>query len=153
MEKLTHIQKRCLHLTSPLTPGNGSVQLTQQSPQQTPCPGEEVVYECTVPGNLLRWRIPGESGDRLVAEGIAELDLFGYRSTAGVYDVTNNCFNSTLTFSAQNGISFICRTGDQSMSESVTVAVQGMYSWVYMFVVNPNYLLLKNWSWGERVSG
>ena len=111
------------------------------------------MYECTVPGNLLRWRIPGETGDRLVDSTFAEVDQNGFRSTAGVYDATNNCFNSTLTFSPQNEMSFICRTGDHSMSESVTVAVQGMYSWVYMFVVNPNYLLLKNWSWGERVSG
>lgn len=112
------------------TSGLNGVQLTQQSPQQTPFPGEEVMYVCTVPGNLLRWRILGETGDRLVAERVTEIDQNGFHSTAGVYDVANNCFNSTLTFTAQNGISFICLTADQSMNESVTVAVQGVWSWM-----------------------
>ena len=89
---------------------------------------------CTVPGNLLRWRILGETGDRLVAEGTADIDQNGFRSTPGVYDATNNCLNSTLTFSAQNARSFTCLNSDQSMSESVTVAVQGTYVVLGIFV-------------------
>ena len=112
--------------TSLFTPGISGVQLMQQSPQQTPCPGEEVVYACTVPGNRLRWRISVETGDRILESSSVEVDQNGFRSTAGVYDVANNCFNSTLTFSAQNGTSFTCLNRDQSMSESVTVAVQGI---------------------------
>jgi len=81
---------------------------------------------CIVPGNRLRWRISVETGDRILESTSAEVDQNGFRSTPGVYDVTNNCFNSTLTFSAQNGTSFICLNRDQFMSESVTVAFQGM---------------------------
>ena len=113
--------------TSLPTPGVSGVQLTQLSPQQTPCPGEEVVYGCTVPGNRLRWRISVETGDRILESTSAEVDQNGFRSTAGVFDTANNCFNSTLTFSAQNGTSFICLNRDQSMNESVTVTVQGMW--------------------------
>ena len=87
---------------------------------------------CTVPGSILRWRIPGETGDRLVDSASAEVDQNGFRSTAGVYDAANNCFSSTLTFSAQDGRSFTCLTSDQSMNESVTVAVQGMYSGIHV---------------------
>ena len=113
--------------TSPPTPGISGVQLIQLSPQQTPCPGEEVVYVCTVPGNRLRWRISVETGDRILESTSAEVDQNGFRSTAGVFDAANNCFNSTLTFSAQNGTSIICLNRDQSMSEPVTVTVQGSY--------------------------
>ena len=111
--------------TLPPTPGVSGVQLIQLSPQQTPCPGEEVVYLCTVPGDELIWRIQGENGDRITDSSSAEVDQNGFHSTAGVYDVANNCFNSTL--SAQNVKSFICLDRDQSMSESVTVSVQGMW--------------------------
>ena len=122
----------CMLLSPPLLhlqlhAGISGVQLTQLSPQRTPCPGEEVVYLCTVPGDELRWRLPGENGDRITDSSSAEVDQNGFRSTAGVYDVANNCFNSTLTFSAQNETSFICLNRDQSMNESVTVAVQGMW--------------------------
>ena len=89
---------------------------------------------CTVPGNLLRWRIVGESGNRLVDSTSIEVDLNGFRSVAGVYDTVNSCFSSTLTFSARDGISFTCLTSDESMNESVTITVQGMLSWVYMCV-------------------
>ena len=113
--------------TSLPTPGISGVQLTKLSPQQTPCPGEVVVYLCTVPGDELRWRISVETGDRITDSSSVEVDQNGFRSTAGVYDVANNCFNSTLTFSAQNGTSFTCLNRDRSMSESVTVSVQGMW--------------------------
>ena len=113
--------------TSPPTPGISGEQLIQLSPQQTPCPGEEVVYLCTVPGNRLRWRISVETGDRILESTSAEVDQNGFRSTAGVFDAANNCFNSTLTFSAQNGTSIICLNRDKSMNESVTVTVQGSY--------------------------
>ena len=102
--------------------------VTQQSPQQTPFPGEEVVYMCIVPGHQLHWRILRETGDRLMDANSADVYQNGFRSTAGVYDVANHCFNSTLTFIAQNGIYFICFTADQSMNALVTVAVQGMWS-------------------------
>ena len=85
------------------------------------------MYLCTVPGDELRWRLPGENGDRITDPSVAEVDQNGFRSTAGVFDTANNCFNSTLTFSAQNGTSFICLNRDQSMNESVTVTVQGMW--------------------------
>ena len=81
---------------------------------------------CTVPGNQLRWRLEGENGFRLVAEGVLNVNQNGFRSVAGMYDTTNNCFNSTLIFSARNGISFTCLTGDESMNESVTITVQGL---------------------------
>ena len=81
---------------------------------------------CIVPGDRLRWRISVETGDRILESTSAEVDQNGFRSTPGVYDATNDCFNSTLTFSAQNGTSFICLNRDRSMNESVTVAVQGM---------------------------
>ena len=89
---------------------------------------------CTVPGNEVRWDISTEIGERILDSTSAEIDQNGFRSTPGVYDATNNCFNSTLTFSAQNGTSFICLNRDRSMNESVTVAVQGMLLWVYMCV-------------------
>ena len=92
------------------------------------------MYECTVPGSLLRWRIRGETGDRLVDSASAEVDQNGFRSTLGVYDAANNRFSSTLTFSAQNGRSFTCLNSDQSMRESVTVAVQGTYAVLGIFV-------------------
>ena len=113
--------------TSPPTPGISGVQLIQLSPQRIPCPGEEVVYVCIVPGDELRWRLLGENGDRITDSTSAEVDQNGFRSTAGVFDVANNCFNSTLTFGAQNGTSFTCLTADESMSESVTISVQGMW--------------------------
>ena len=81
---------------------------------------------CIVPGDRLRWRISVETGDRILESTSAEVDQNGFRSTPGVYDATNDCFNSTLTFSAQNGTSFICFNHDRSISESVIVAVQGM---------------------------
>ena len=84
------------------------------------------MYMCIVPRSQLRWRILGETGDRVMDATSAEVDQNVFRSTAGVFDVANNCFNSTLTFIAQNGISFICLTVDQSMNASVTVAVQGV---------------------------
>ena len=89
---------------------------------------------CTVPGSILRWRIPGETGDRLVDSASAEVDQNGFRSIPGVYDAANNCFNSTLTFSAQDGRSFTCLNSDQSMSGSVTVTVQGTYTVLGIFV-------------------
>ena len=113
--------------TLPPTPGVSGVQLIQLSPQQTPCPAEEVVYLCTVPGDELRWRLLGENGDRITDSTSAEVDQNGFRSTAGVHDTANNCFNSTLTFSAQNGTSFTCLNSNQSLSESVTISVQGMW--------------------------
>ena len=82
---------------------------------------------CIVPGDELRWRLLGENGDRITDPTSAEVDQNGFRSTAGVYDTANNCFNSTLTFSAQNGTSFTCLNSNRSMSESVTVSVQGMW--------------------------
>ena len=81
---------------------------------------------CIVPGDRLRWRISVETGDRILESTSAEVDQNGFRSTPGVYDATNDCFNSTLTFSAQNGTSFICLNHDRSISKSVIVAVQGM---------------------------
>ena len=117
--------------TLPPTPGISGVQLIQQSPQQIPCPGEEVVYVCIVPGDELHWKISVETGDRITDSSTAEVDQNGFRSTAGVFDAANNCFNSTLTFSAQNGTSFTCLNSNRSMSESVTISVQGMW---YAFV-------------------
>ena len=81
---------------------------------------------CIVPGDRLRWRISVETGDRILESTSAEVDQNGFHSTPGVYDATNDCFNSTLTFSAENGTSFICLNRDQSMSELVSIAVQGM---------------------------
>ena len=81
---------------------------------------------CTVPGNELRWDISIEPGERILDSTSAEIDQNGFRSTPGVYDATNNCFNSTLTFSAQNGTSFICLNHDRSINKSVNVSVQGM---------------------------
>lgn len=84
------------------------------------------MYVCIVPGSLLRWRIPRETSDRHVFEGLDDIDRNGFRSIAGVHDRANDCFNSTLTFNAETEVSIVCLAEDQLVNQSVTVVVQGV---------------------------
>jgi len=101
--------------------------LVQQSPLGFPCPGSEVVYRCTLPDTAVIWSFPG--GEIALISTSNEGVSGNFR--AQPVGVVSGNFTSTLNFTADNGIVITCISGDRSMSDSQTVAVQGTcISWL-----------------------
>ena len=95
--------------------------LIRQSPQDLPCSGEEVVLQCTLPGQFNYWQFPG--GEETVALGGTEQVTGNFR--ARPVNVVNGNFTSILTFSAESRMVITCINEDRSMNTSYEVTVQG----------------------------
>ena len=96
--------------------------MAQQSPLGLPCPGSEVVYECTVPGMSVFWGIPGNVITLIPSS--PEVVIGNFRVRPG--GMAGGNFTSTLTFTAENGTVITCRIGSTNVSQ--TVIVRGMYA-------------------------
>ena len=99
------------------------VRLTQQLPLDVPCSGEEVVLQCTLQEVTVVWTFPG--GDVTLIPGSSEQVSGNFR--AQPVGVVNGNFTSNLTFPAENGVITCFNGQDRSMSDTLTVTVQGMY--------------------------
>lgn len=97
--------------------------LTQQSPQQPICPGDEVVYLCTLPGNALLWGTP--VGDFAVLDSFETPSMGGYVARKVQYDSINNCLTANLTFFAVNRTLITCQNSARSLQNSTVVGVEG----------------------------
>ena len=96
------------------------VRLTQQSPLGLPCPGEEVVFQCTVPGMAVIWIVPGEI---TLIPSSNEVVSGNFR--ARPVGVAGGNFTSILTFPAESETVINCSTGDRTMIDTQRVRVQG----------------------------
>ena len=110
-------------LYTDIPPAIGEVHLVQQSPLGLTCPGDQVVYQCTLPGMTVFWRFPG--GEITLIRTINEVVSGNFR--AQPVGVIGGNFTSTLTFTAESGTVITCINGDRSMNDSQTVIVQGTY--------------------------
>ena len=86
-----------------------------------PCSGEEVIIQCTVPGEAVIWSFP-EGEITLIPASRGSPGIFRARPVG----VVNGNFTSTLTFPAENGTVITCINGDRSMNDSLAVALQGI---------------------------
>lgn len=95
----------------------------QLSPLGLPCPGTEVVYQCSVPGNTVFWSFPGGE----ITLTLSSNEVLSGNFRAQPVGVVGGNFTSTLTFDAENGTVITCiNGGDRSMSDSQAVTVQGI---------------------------
>ena len=118
------------HSTFLYFPANSEVHLVQQSPLGLPCPGSEVVYQCTLPGTAIIWSFPG--GELTLIPPSSEAVVGNFR--ARPVGVVGGNFTSTLTFTVQNGIVITCISGDRSNNVSQTITVQGtVHQWKYSY--------------------
>lgn len=102
-------------------PATGDIYLTRQSPQQSICPRDVLVYLCTVPGNAVIW---GTSiGEFVVLEAFVTPPMGGYVARLVQYDGV--CLTSNLTFSA-NQTTITCENSARSLQNSTTIDVEGM---------------------------
>jgi len=100
---------------------NNEVHLVQLSPLGLPCPGTEVVYQCSVPGNTVFWSFPGGE----ITLTLSSNEVLSGNFRAQPVGVVGGNFTSTLTFDAENGTVITCiNGGDRSMSDSQAVTVQ-----------------------------
>ena len=100
-------------------PACSEVRLTQQG---LPCSGEEVIFQCTLPGGAVIWKFPGK--EITLAPGSREEVTGNFRVRP--VGVVNGSFTSTLTFPAENGTVITCINGqDRSMNNTQRVEVQG----------------------------
>jgi len=93
----------------------------QYSPLGLPCPGSEVVYQCTLSDAAVIWSFPGS--EITLTPSSNEVVSGNFR--AQPVGVVSGNFTSTLTFTAENGTVITCINGDRSISDSQTVTVQG----------------------------
>lgn len=93
----------------------------QQSPLGLPCPGEKVVYECTVPGMTVFWSFPG--GEITLIPSSNEVVSGNFRAQPVGVDSGN--FASILTFPVEDEAIITCINGDRNLNDSQTVTVQG----------------------------
>ena len=98
------------------------VHLTQQSPLDLPCSGEEVVLQCTLQGTAVIWNFPG--GDKTLIPSSSEQVTGNFRTRP--VGVVNGSFTSILTFPAENGMVITCLNALLSRNTSLTVTVQGI---------------------------
>ena len=103
-------------------PATGNIYLTRQSPQQSVCPGDVVVYLCTVPGNAVIWGTP-LIGEFVVLEAFVTPPMGGYVARLVQYDGV--CLTSNLTFSASQ-TTITCENSARSLQNSTTIDVEGM---------------------------
>ena len=100
-------------------PACSEVRLTQQG---LPCSGEEVIFQCILPGGAVIWKFPGK--EITLAPGSREEVAGNFR--ARPVGVVNGSFTSTLTFPAENGTVITCINGlDRSKNNTQRVRVQG----------------------------
>ena len=115
---LTH-SSATINMTFLCFPACSEVHLTQQ---RLPCSGEEVVFQCTLPGGAVIWKFPGK--EITLAPGSRDEVTGNFR--AHPVGVVNRSFTSTLTFPAENGTVITCINGlDRSMNSTKRVRVQG----------------------------
>ena len=88
-----------------------------------PCSGEEVILQCTLPGEAAIWSFPGDE-TTLIPASMESSGNFRARPVG----VVNGNFTSTLTFPAEIGTIITCINGDRSMNNTLAVQVQGTYS-------------------------
>ena len=123
-----HFHCMILHSTA-----YSEVHLTQQSPQDLPCSGEEMILQCTLPGIIVFWSFPG--GEITLAPGSVESVVWNFR--AHPVGVVSGNFTSTLSFPAENGTVISCINGlDRSMQTSKIVKVQGILTFLYFFITD-----------------
>ena len=100
-------------------PACSEVRLTQQG---LPCSGEEVIFQCTLSGGAVVWKLPGEEITLVPGSGEEVKGIFRVYSVG----VVNGSFISTLTFPAENGTVITCINGlDRTMNSTQRVELQG----------------------------
>ena len=115
---LTH-SSATINMTFLCFPACSEVHLTQQ---RLPCSGEEVVFQCTLPGGAVIWKFPGK--EITLAPGSREEVVGNFR--ARPVGVVNGSFISTLTFPAESGTVITCINGlNRSMNSTKRVGLQG----------------------------
>lgn len=141
------------HSTFLYFPANGEVRLVQQSPLGLPCPGSEVIFQCTLPDTAVIWSFL--EGELTLIPSSSEAVTGNFR--ARPVGVISGNFTSTLTFTAENRTVITCNNRDRSRSDSVTITVQGIE--VFMCIIwdvsNVMYKALVDarvfaWSWVLR---
>lgn len=104
--------------------------MVQQSPLGLPCPGEGVVYKCTVSGITVFWSFPG--GEITLIPSSNEVVSGNFR--AQPVGVNKGNFTSILTFPVEDGAIITCINGDRSLNDSQTVTVQGTHQPTKVFI-------------------
>lgn len=100
------------------------VELSQQTLQQSICLGDEVVYQCTAPGNAVIWGTP--VGEFVILEAYETPPMGGFIARKVWYDSTNNCLTSNLTFSTLESRTMItCQSTNRSLQSSAVINVEG----------------------------
>jgi len=106
------------------------VELSQQSLQQSICLGDEVVYHCTAPGNVVIWGTP--VGEFVILEAFEPPPRDGFLARRVWYDNTNNCLTSNLTFSTLESQTMItCDNSNRSLQSSAVIDVEGREKCLY----------------------
>ena len=115
----------CIRISSTfIGAGIVRVELSQQSLQQSICPGDEVVYRCTAPGNGVIWGTP--VGEFVILEAFEPPSRGGFLARRVLYDSTNNCLTSNLTFStSENRTVITCENTGRSLQSSAVIDAEG----------------------------